>query len=57
MTSKPILLHIGTPKTGSTSIQESLARAEQDGSLDGVRYPLWRGDRHHLRLIPLYSRH
>lgn len=54
MTSKPALLHIGTPKTGSTSIQECLARAELDGSLGRVRYPLWKSDRHHLRLAPLY---
>jgi hypothetical protein len=52
--SKPVLLHIGTPKTGSTSIQDCLARAELDGGLGNVRYPLWGNDRHHVRLAPLY---
>lgn len=54
MRSKPALLHIGTPKTGSTSIQECLARAEMGGSLGQVRYPLFRNDRNHRRLAPLY---
>lgn len=54
MRPKTALLHIGTPKTGSTSIQEFLTRAEMDGSLAPIRYPLWKGDRNHLRLTPLY---
>ncbi len=54
MTPKTALLHIGTPKTGSTSIQECLAQAERAGSLRPCRYPLFRGDRNHNRLAMLY---
>jgi len=54
---KTAVLHIGTPKTGSTSIQESLFRAEMNGSLGTLRYPLWRSDRNHERLAALYRPH
>jgi hypothetical protein len=51
---KVALLHIGTPKTGTTSIQESLASAEAHGSLLPYRYPLGRGRPNHNRLAWLY---
>lgn len=54
MTPKTALLHIGTSKTGTTSIQESLAHAETQGALSPCRYPLWRLDRNHNRLTTLY---
>jgi hypothetical protein len=57
MMPKTALIHIGTPKTGTTSIQECLARAECDGSLRPYRYPLFRGDREHNRLTMLYLPH
>lgn len=57
MTPKVALLHIGTPKTGTTSIQECLARAEAAGDLGQYRYPLFRGDRNHNRLLMLYLPH
>ena len=57
MSPKTALLHIGTPKTGTTSIQACLARAEVTGALGPYRYPLYRGDRNHNRLTTLYLPH
>ena len=55
MASKSILLHIGTGKTGTTSIQHALGTAGKH--LEPVRYPLFNGDRSHNRLITLYVPH
>ncbi len=52
---KTALLHIGTPKTGTTSIQRWLAHAQRHGELEGVRYPLWGSDSSHWRLLALYK--
>ena len=57
MTPKAALLHIGTPKTGTTSIQECLTSAEAAGDLGRYRYPLVPGDRNHNRLLMLYLPH
>jgi len=46
------VIHIGTRKTGTTSIQEALARAGD--SLGSVSYPLVGRDRDHNRIISLY---
>lgn len=54
MMPKTALIHIGTPKTGTTSIQKCLAAAEAAGSLAPYRYPLIFGDRNHNRLNMLY---
>jgi hypothetical protein len=54
---KTALLHIGTPKTGTTSIQDCLVRAQQAGALGPYRYPMYRSDRNHNRLTTLYLRH
>ena len=54
---KTALLHIGTPKTGTTSIQRWLAHSQQHGSLAPVRYPLWKGTPHQQRLVTLYERY
>lgn len=54
MAPKVALLHIGTPKTGTSSIQRLLARAEADGSLLPHRYPLRRGERSQQKLAWLY---
>lgn len=54
MKPKTVLLHIGTPKTGTTSIQRWLAQTQDGGNLAPVRYPLWRGDYNHERLVVLY---
>lgn len=54
---KTALLHIGTPKTGTTSIQECLAEAQVSGRLSPVCYPLIDGERNHHRLMPLYFPH
>lgn len=54
MAPKTALLHIGSAKTGSTSIQGLLAQAEADGSLMPYRYPLRRGDRGQEKLGWLY---
>ena len=54
MTGKTILLHIGTPKTGTSSIQQSLALAAANGGLGLVCYPVWRNDRNQQRLAMIY---
>lgn len=51
---KTILLHIGTAKTGSTSIQKWLAGAQKKGRLNPVSYPLWDHSPNHQRLVSLY---
>jgi len=52
---KIALLHIGTAKTGTTSIQKWLADAQQHGSLAPVSYPLWSGSHNQQRLVALYK--
>jgi len=54
MKPKTALLHIGTPKTGTTSIQRWLAHAQEDGCLAPVCYPLRGDDYNHERLQLLY---
>ncbi len=54
MKRKTILLHIGTPKTGTSSIQQSLALAAANGVLGSVCYPVWRNDRNQQRLAMVY---
>jgi hypothetical protein len=49
---KTALLHIGTRKTGTTSIQNMLADARE--FIAPVRYPLMNGDRDQNRLVNLY---
>lgn len=51
---KKILIHIGTPKTGTTSIQHCLAHAEMSGHLGSLSYPLWRSEKNQQRLAMLY---
>lgn len=51
---KTALLHIGTPKTGTTSIQDYLCRAESSGLLHPYRYPLVGFERNHNRLATVY---
>lgn len=51
---KTALIHIGTPKTGTTSIQNWLAAAQRNGDLGPVCYPLYRNDRNQSRLIACY---
>lgn len=51
---KSVVLHIGTPKTGTTSIQKTLLQAKADGRLGQTCYPLWRGDHNHNRLGAVY---
>jgi hypothetical protein len=36
---KRLILHIGTHKTGTTSLQKHLAEADKEGQLQGVLYP------------------
>ena len=52
---KRILLHIGTGKTGSTSIQKWLSDAQDKGSMPKVAYPLWDHSHNQQRLITLYK--
>ncbi len=52
---KTALLHIGTRKTGSTSIQEALANSRD--RFAAVRYPVIGRDRDHNRLLTLYFPH
>lgn len=51
---KTALLHIGTMKTGNTSIHHSLTEAKARGLLGTVSYPLWREDKHQARMAALY---
>ena len=55
--SKTAFLHIGTQKTGSTSIQACLVNAQTQGVLGSVCYPQWEDVRHHNRLNLLYRSH
>lgn len=52
---KKALLHIGTQKTGTTSIQRALAQACNRGT--AVIYPLFEKDQDHNRLSTLYLPH
>lgn len=53
--SKSIILHIGTPKTGTSSIQEMLAAAS---AVDrSFAYPLDQYDNNHVKLMYLYLQH
>lgn len=51
---KTLLLHIGTTKTGNTSIHRSLVRAQTEGQLGPVCYPRWKGELHQARMAVLY---
>lgn len=51
---KTVLLHIGTMKTGNTSIHHRLAQAQAQGELGTVCYPRWNGEAHQSRLAVLY---
>ena len=51
---KTVLLHIGTAKTGTTSIQRWLKQSQANGSLGPVCYPLWQGDHNQQRLAMIY---
>lgn len=51
---KTVVLHIGTPKTGTSSIQRCLEQAQVGGNLGPVCYPLWKGDRNQQRLAMIY---
>jgi hypothetical protein len=53
MTTKQLLLHIGTGKTGTTSIQESLHQAAGEGTLGDISYPSPAGPNHNF-LAALY---
>jgi|GEM_PF-2881764 len=57
MNPKTALLHIGTPKTGTTSIQSYLSESDLTGTLLPYRYPMFRHDRDHNRLTTLYLAH
>ena len=52
-----VVLHIGTRKTGTSSIQEALAQAQECGRLGPAHYPMPDGDRHHARLANVYLPH
>lgn len=52
---KTALIHIGTMKTGNTSLHHGLAMAGANGLLGKVAYPRWRGELHQARMAALYS--
>ena len=52
--SKTALIHIGTAKTGTTSIQRCLAQAQANGNLGPICYPLWKNDVNQQRLALIY---
>lgn len=41
MTNRKLIIHIGTPKTGSTAVQCVLREAQRHGALEHVDYPEW----------------
>lgn len=45
---KQVLLHIGTGKTGTTSVQHTLARAFKEGNLGSIAYPDISGSNHNF---------
>lgn len=51
---KEILIHIGTHKTGTSSIQKSLTKAFRLGHLGGIHYPLLMGKYNHRQVAALY---
>lgn len=51
---KTALLHIGSTKTGTTSIQRALAQAKADGGLGEICYPLWDRVENQNRLAVIY---
>lgn len=51
---KEILIHIGTHKTGTSSIQKSLTKAFRLGHLGEICYPLLMGKYHHRQIATLY---
>ncbi len=51
---KTALVHIGTRKTGSTSIQAALAQAQKSGSIRPVCYPVPEGSLNHNLLAFTY---
>lgn len=52
-----LLLHIGTGKTGSTTLQNALSKANEKNDLDGVVYPSLLGKKHHNELCTLVMPH
>lgn len=54
---KKLLLHIGTGKTGSTTIQEVLAQLRNDKKLGDVAYPIIGNQKHHNRICTLVMPH
>ncbi|ASF45581.1 hypothetical protein [Methylovulum psychrotolerans] len=50
MTKPTLLLHIGTEKTGTTSIQEFLAHNRRRLQQAGILYPSSLGDKNHIKL-------
>ncbi len=57
MNNKPtLLLHIGTEKTGTTSIQEFLAHNRAQLKQAGILYPICLGDKNHIKLTAYAER-
>lgn len=50
MTKKRAILHIGSPKTGTTTLQKTLASLRRDIAAEGVLYPFFKGSVNHGRL-------
>jgi hypothetical protein len=53
---KQILIHIGTSKTGSTSIQRALAKSSRKGQLEEIYYPLPLGGHNHQEIVIPYHK-
>ncbi len=51
--SKRVLLHVGTPKTGTSHLQDVLYRNRRRLALHGVHYPAHRFDAHFLAALDL----
>ncbi len=48
-----LILHVGTPKAGSTALQKSLARRSAELAEQGIFYPTHDGVAHHVLTVPL----
>lgn len=51
--SRRVLLHVGTPKTGTSQLQDVLFRNRPQLELSGIRYPADRFDAHFLAALDL----
>jgi hypothetical protein len=57
VTDRKVLLHVGTPKTGTSFVQDRLFRHRESLALQGILYPADRFDEHFLAALDLLELH